>query len=136
MENNELYHFGVKGMKWGVRKDRIRTSSRRKAKEDRMSDDAREASRLKKKKLSEMSNAEIRKLNDRTQLEQNYSRLHPSAAKKGLKFVAGAAGVMGTAMNLYNNSDKMVKLGKSVSTKIVDFAGDMVMRDLRRTLNG
>lgn len=25
--DNELYHFGVKGMKWGVQKERDRTSN-------------------------------------------------------------------------------------------------------------
>lgn len=27
MNNNELYHYGVKGMKWGIRKDRAKRSS-------------------------------------------------------------------------------------------------------------
>lgn len=27
MNTNELYHYGVKGMKWGVRKDRIKNTS-------------------------------------------------------------------------------------------------------------
>lgn len=29
MENNELYHHGVKGMRWGIRKDRKKSSSTR-----------------------------------------------------------------------------------------------------------
>ena len=129
MENYELTHWGVKGMKWGVRKDRIRTSKR-----DRMSADAREASMLKKKKVSEMSNAELQKLNNRVQLEQNYARLNPNAVKRGIKIVAATAGAMGTAMNLYNNSDKMVKAGSKIADKIVSSAGDMVMKDLMKNL--
>jgi RimJ/RimL family protein N-acetyltransferase len=27
--NGELYHYGVKGMKWGIRKDRVRSSGRK-----------------------------------------------------------------------------------------------------------
>lgn len=33
MDNHELYHHGVKGMKWGVRKDRKRNSSGRSSKQ-------------------------------------------------------------------------------------------------------
>ena len=76
------------------------------------SDDARRASEIKKKKVSQMSNAELRTLNERTRLEQEYSRLNPGAVKKGWKFVAGTAGVMGTALAVYNNGHQLVELGK------------------------
>lgn len=137
MENTELMHWGIKGQKWGVRryqnKDGTLTAAGKKRKRE-MSDDAVQAAALRKKKPSQMSNAELRRLNERTQLEQQYTRLHPNAFKKGMKFVAATAGVMGTAMNLYNNSDKVVKLGQKVGTKIIDAAGDMVMKDLKKHL--
>lgn len=113
--SNELYHYGVLGMKWGVRKDRSRSGGSRKKRSS--SQDAREASAIKKKKLNQMSNAELRKLNERTRLEQEYSRLNPNAIKKGWKYVAAAAGVMGTTVALYNNSNNLIKIGKEFLKK-------------------
>lgn len=98
------------------------------------SNDHTEVSNLRKKKLSEMSNAEIQKINNRTQLEQNYKRLHPSSVKKGIAVVAASAATMNTLLNLYNNSDKIVKAGSKVSNKIIDVAGDMIMKDLAKGL--
>ena len=118
----ELYHWGIKGMKWGVRKDR------------KVSEDAATAKALKKKKLDELSNAELKKLNERKNLEQQYKNLNPGAIKKGLKFVGAAAAVLGTAAALYNNGNSVVKAGKEVGGKIIDVAGDLVMKDLARGL--
>ena len=61
MGHSELMHFGVKGMKWGVRKSRIkkakRWSSGKQAKIDGMSDD------------------QLRKANNRLRLEKEYRQL-------------------------------------------------------------
>ena len=68
--NGELYHYGVLGMKWGVRRAQ-RKSDRidRKADRKNWSDDTRAVAKIKAKKVSEMSNAELKKLNERNQLE-------------------------------------------------------------------
>lgn len=115
MDNNNyepvLTHHGVKGMRWGVRRSKEqlgRSRGRRSSK----SEDYTEARKIKKKKVSQMSNAELKKINERTRLEQEYSRLNPSAVSKGWKFVAGTAGIMGTTIALYNNSNTLIGIGK------------------------
>lgn len=141
--DNTLYHHGIKGQKWGVRryqnKDGSLTAAGRKrlAKEskDDWSEDAKTASEIRKKSLNQMTNSELRKLNERTQLEQNYRRLNPSSVSKGIAFAAAAAGVMGTAVNLYTNGDKVIKLGKTVGSKIVDGVGNMVLKDITKGLS-
>ena len=61
MSHSELMHFGVKGMKWGVRKSRIKNpkkwSSSKQAKIDGMSDD------------------QLRRINNRIRLEKEYRQL-------------------------------------------------------------
>lgn len=129
--NNELYHYGILGMKWGVRRDR--SHSGRSHKKRSMSDDARDASTIKKKKVSQMSNAELKKLNERSRLEQEYSRLNPKSVSKGWKYVATAAGIMGTALSVYNSGNQLVGIGKKAGNKIVDAVGDQVLKELKRS---
>lgn len=70
LNNGELYHVGVKGMRWGVRKAQ-RKANRidRKAKRNNWSEDSTEVAKIKTKKINQMSNAELRRLNERNQLE-------------------------------------------------------------------
>ena len=133
--NDELYHWGVKGMKWGVRRyqNKDGTLTAKGKKRYAMSEDAKTASEFKKKKVSALSNAELKKLNDRTRLEQEHSRVHPSSIQKGWKFVATSAGVMGTALAVYNNSNQIAKIGKTVGNKIIDTVGNRMMDELNKS---
>lgn len=85
-----LYHYGVLGMKWGVRKGS--KSSARSANESK---DYKTSRKLKGKKISEMSNDELRTLNSRMQLERQYKDLNPSSTSKGRKIVSQILGTVG-----------------------------------------
>lgn len=79
---NDLFHWGIPGMKWGVRR-----ANRRAAAQARQSEDHKTAAGLRKKKVSEMSNDELKKLTARLQLEKQLKDLSASDIGLGKKFV-------------------------------------------------
>lgn len=125
MENTELYHFGIKGMKWGIRrfqnKDGSRTSAGKKRYDDR-SDDRKTVDEIRKKKIYQMSNAELRKVNERLQLEQQYSGLssNSSVVKKGFSVVKDILSMTDTILKLADVPERTIKTGK----KVIGLAGD------------
>ena len=76
--NDVLMHFGVKGMRWGVRNAE---SKKRIAREE--SEDYASTKKLRKQPVSTLSNAELRKINERIQLEQTYKQLTAKDVSKG-----------------------------------------------------
>lgn len=76
---DELYHYGVLGMRWGVRRNRPKGTSylarKRKERKDRISEDSKNVTNIRKKKVREMSNQELKEVNKRLELETKYNEL-------------------------------------------------------------
>jgi hypothetical protein len=74
-----LEHFGVRGMRWGVRRDRESGGGSAPRRGKSVSVDAARFDKTRKKVktrgVSSLSNAELKALNERINLEQNYARL-------------------------------------------------------------
>lgn len=89
-----LEHYGILGMHWGHHKSRTVSVP---------SADHLKKMSLKKKKVSEMSNAELKALTERMQLERQYKDLSKSEISAGRKFA----------------TDILMNIGKEVATNAV-----------------
>ena len=93
--DNELYHHGVKGMKWGVKKTPVRSSSgnTRKRKSNTLSlfkkkktthnASVAKSSPTQTKSVKDMSDDELRRKIERVLLEQQCQQLSPGTVSKG-----------------------------------------------------
>lgn len=128
-EDLELFHYGILGMKWGVRRpvgpDGLvssggRTKTKSKSSSEPQSKDSKKAGKLKSRSLSSLSNKELQELNTRLNLEQNYSNLtrQPSKLQKGIKYTQTGLTVVGLATAAYKLKDnELVKAVKKHAFK-------------------
>lgn len=108
MESTELMHYGIKGMKWGVRRKRTYHEDYRKVHD--------------KKSVREMSDKELRERNNRLQMEQQYAQLtkKKNRGKQAVKaIVAGAATIVAL--------DNAYKTYSKYGNRALDTIGDWVL---------
>lgn len=93
---SELYHHGIKGMKWGVRRTPEQLGHHKERQEEiknrivrssgsRASNTLREA---RGKDINKLSNQQLKDYNERLNLEQNFARLTEGKVKQGKDWVA------------------------------------------------
>lgn len=103
-----LAQWGVLGMRWGYRKmpdGKVKRVGRTKAdpKRKEKSDDRKSVDTLRRNPAKTLSNQEIKKVNDRLNMEKQLRQLskETKVTTKGAKFVKGLAGTAGTVSALY-----------------------------------
>ena len=90
---NELYHFGIKGMRWGVRRYQnpdgsLTNAGKKRLKKGQTSNEETDSSnKSKTKTVKEMSDDELSQAITRLQLEEKYKSLSPKNVSKGKEFV-------------------------------------------------
>lgn len=113
--NNELYHYGVLGMKWGRRKASKISNSRI---------DPSYKKAHSKKKVKYMSDNELREVNNRLNLEKNYRDLTrtKSMGKTAVDTFISTAGTIAAVAGAYKTYKKY---GAPIAKKVLNKIGKM-----------
>ena len=134
--DNELYHHGVKGMKWGVRKTPVRSSSgaTRKRKSNTLSlfkkkkttrkVSSANSSPAKTKSIKDMSDDELRKKVERVRLEQQYQQLDPKTVSRGKRITKRVLDdiIVPAAVDIGKQVAKSIMA--NVTNKVLSLEGD------------
>ena len=130
MVNNELKHWGVKGMKWGQRRYQNKDGSLTPAGRKRYADDVHEDYKKAhtKKSVKQMSNSELKEINKRLEAENNYKRLttQTGRGKKIVQAFISTAGTITAAAGAYATY-------KGLANKGLDKIGDFVVKGIDLT---
>lgn len=141
MDNNELYHYGVLGMKWGIRRTPVQLGQRVKqrkiekqrrdnlAKARKARTEHQKALKSGKLKPKDMTTAELQKEVQRLQLEKQYMDLKrdTSAQNKGKSFASKYGGQL---------VDKVVtNVGIDLFTQVAKSAGAKGVNDIIDNIN-
>lgn len=110
MGHSELMHFGVKGMKWGVRKSRIKNSKK--------------WSSSKQAKIDGMSDDQLRRINNRIRLEKEYRQLTQTRMER-YRNKAGKAAEEAAFNTLQNVLQKGIK-------KVASKGGSAALKGAKR----
>lgn len=139
----QLYHHGIPGQKWGIRRyqnkdgTRTRLGKKREKQIDLKDENVTKSQGSKKsKKTSDLSNEELKALNERLQLESNYKRLTSEGVKTGESWVKKSlADARGQALTEFS---KAVMLGsaklfvKEISPEFAEAAFNVKDKDQKK----
>lgn len=135
MENNELRHWGIKGMKWGQRRYQNKDGTLTPAGKARYANNEPQHEDYVKARSKQVSTMSDKELNDaviRLQREQLYSKLTTPEETRGQKFVSKALDKIGDKV-----IEKAVnKIGDSIIDKSLDAIGRKTKADIGRSAKG
>ena len=127
MNHYELYHHGILGMKWGIRKYQNADGTLTAAGKQRYGkhtnsehEDYRRAHSG--RRSSSMSDAELRAILNRLQMDRQYSEILSSSAKNSgfktaMKIITNINAVSASVFTLYKNYGKIAKIINNLETK-------------------
>ena len=128
--NNELYHYGVLGMKWGVRrsKNQLDRAAGRRSKKQSADDERKAAMKKDVKNRRTLSDGDLKKRVERIKMEKQLRELTAEEIAPGKKFASEVMTASGkkvatalvTGATLYG-----IKVAMTKSFDIKDLAGYM-----------
>ena len=128
---DELYHHGILGMKWVVRRYQNKDGSLTPKGKKRYSEDYNESRNIKRKGIKRMSNDDLRKVNNRDSLERTYKN-NNSKVGKTIAIVGTTAGVIGSLNAILKNSPRVVANGKKAVNRIARSGKYIYLKGKRR----